>query len=56
MTIPGNVLTRLPKESDLLTSLNETCKQHGIRRGSVQVIGAVERATLRFSAGSATSP
>lgn len=47
MSVP-NVLTRLPKEGDLLSELNALCKEKNIRRGTVQVMGAVENATLGY--------
>ena len=42
------VLCRLPKGADLLEALNALCKDQNITRGTVQLIGAVERATLSF--------
>jgi len=47
MSVP-NVLTRLPKGGDLLQEINALCKEKNIRRGTVQIIGAVERATLGY--------
>ncbi len=47
MSVP-NVLTRLPKGGDLLQEINALCKEKNIRRGAVQVMGAVEKATLGY--------
>ncbi len=47
MSVP-NILVRLPKGADLLQEINAVCKQKKIRRGSVQVIGALECASLGF--------
>ncbi len=41
-------LGRLPKGEDLFHSLNAFCKQAGVNRGFVSVIGAVERAVLGY--------
>lgn len=48
MSIPNNVLTRLPKESDLLQEINALCKAKNIRRGTLQVMGALERVSLGY--------
>lgn len=47
MSVP-NILTRLPKSGDLLPELNALCKEKNIRRGVVQVMGALEGATLGY--------
>ncbi len=39
---------RLTKEADLLAALTTVCKENNIRRGSVQVIGALEKAVLGY--------
>ncbi|AGW15078.1 PPC domain-containing DNA-binding protein [Megalodesulfovibrio gigas] len=44
----SHLLKRLPKGADLLDALTAVCKEHNITRGSVQVIGALEKAMLGF--------
>ena len=46
--MPTPLMIRLPKDADLLETLNAVCAEHGITRGSVQCIGAVEKAVLGF--------
>jgi hypothetical protein len=41
-------LGRLPKGGDLLESLNTICADRGYTRGTVQLIGALEKAALGF--------
>jgi predicted DNA-binding protein with PD1-like motif len=41
-------LGRLPKGGDLLAALCARCAEQGVRRGGVQVIGALERARLAY--------
>lgn len=42
------ILQRLRKGEDLLAELKRVCKENDITRGSVQVIGALERAELGY--------
>lgn len=42
------VLVRLPKGADLLTALKDACHARGITKAAVQVIGALEQATLGY--------
>jgi predicted DNA-binding protein with PD1-like motif len=42
------LLVRLPKGADLLNALNAACQARGITKAAVQVIGALERATLGY--------
>lgn len=42
------MLVRLPKGADLLAALKDACATRGIAKASVQVIGALERATLGY--------
>ncbi len=42
------ILTRLPKGGDLVTELTRIAKENNITRGTVQVIGALEKAELGF--------
>ena len=42
------LLTRLPKDDDLLAALTRTCGEQGIRKGQIQVIGALQRARLGY--------
>ncbi|MCA1945524.1 MAG: DNA-binding protein [Desulfovibrio sp.] len=44
----SHLLKRLPKGADLLDALTAVCKEHHVTRGSVQVIGALEKAMLGF--------
>lgn len=44
----SHFMGRLPKGSDLLESLNALCAEQNITRGSVQLIGALEKAALSF--------
>ncbi len=44
----ANIVTRLPKGADLLEALHALCVQHGIGRGQVSLIGALEKARLGF--------
>ncbi len=41
-------LGRLPKGADLLEALTAICTERGYTRGTVQVIGALERASVGF--------
>jgi predicted DNA-binding protein with PD1-like motif len=41
-------LGRLPKDADLIETLNALCAEHGIERGVVQVIGALQKAKLGY--------
>jgi len=41
-------LGRLPKDADLLQTLNQLCADMGIERGLVQVIGALQKAALGY--------
>lgn len=43
-----NIITRLPKGGDLLLSLNQVCADNKVTRGMVQLIGAVEFATMAY--------
>ncbi len=43
-----HLLKKLPKGMDLLEALTEVCKEHDITRGTVQCIGALEKATIGF--------
>lgn len=42
------VLVRLPKGEDLLAALTDACTRRGITKAAIQVIGALERATLGY--------
>jgi len=42
------IMQRLNKGEDLLAELKRVCRENGITRGSVQVIGAMERAELGY--------
>lgn len=42
------VLVRLPKGADLVAALTDACATRGITKGAIQVIGALERATLGY--------
>lgn len=42
------IMQRLKKGEDLLAELKRVCKDNDITRGSVQVIGAMERAELGY--------
>ncbi|MBF0214167.1 MAG: DNA-binding protein [Magnetococcales bacterium] len=47
--IPGACwMGRLPHGSDLLESLNQICREQGIRLGRIEGLGAVKRARLGF--------
>ncbi len=39
---------RLPKDADLLQALTAVCREHGVSRGSVQLIGALQQARLGY--------
>jgi predicted DNA-binding protein with PD1-like motif len=41
-------LGRLPKDADLIETLNAICAEQGIERGVVQLIGAVQKAKLGY--------
>lgn len=41
-------LIRLPHDADLVTAITEECVRLGVTRGTVQVIGALKKATLGF--------
>lgn len=43
-----HIMDRLPKDADLLESLTKLCEENGIKRGSVQVIGALQQAELAY--------
>ena len=47
MRIP-HAICRLPKGSDLLEALTALCRREDMTRGAIQVIGALERASLAF--------
>lgn len=42
------ILTRLRKGEDLVTELTRVCEENDITRGTVQVIGALEKAELGY--------
>jgi predicted DNA-binding protein with PD1-like motif len=42
------IMQRLRKGEDLVTELTRVCRENGITRGSIQVIGAMERASLGY--------
>lgn len=42
------ILTRLRKGQDLVAELTRVCKENDITRGTVQVIGALEKAELGY--------
>lgn len=42
------IMKRLPKGADLLEAITQVCKDNAITRGSVQVIGALDRAVVGF--------
>ncbi len=41
-------IAKLPKDQDLLQCLNELCAELNFTRGSVQLIGALQKANLGF--------
>lgn len=45
---PKHYLGRVPKDADLGPALNQICKEQGITRGSVTLIGALTKAALGF--------
>jgi hypothetical protein len=42
------IICRLPMDSDLIVTLNQLCAQRNLTRGSVSLIGAVQRAVLGY--------
>lgn len=43
-----HVLTRLNKDADLVEEVTRVAREHGITKGVVQVIGALQRAELGY--------
>ncbi len=43
-----NLMGRFNKYTDIITELQRTAKEHGVKAGWVQVMGAVEKATLSY--------
>ena len=42
------LMGKLPHAGDILESITDICKQHNIRLGRIEVIGAVQKARLGF--------
>ena len=42
------IMKRLPKGADLMETLTALCEEENITKGSVQVIGAVEKAVVSY--------
>lgn len=46
--MPKTVMARLPHGQDLVSALEQLAQAHGVRKGTIQVIGALKGAMLGF--------